>query len=52
MGRGAAHEEEGEDEDADEDEEPDEEQERDLRASDERKECDVNMAGFSSGKTL
>ncbi|XP_034168904.2 PR domain zinc finger protein 4 [Pangasianodon hypophthalmus] len=52
TGRGAAHEEEGEEEDGDEEEEPDEEQERDLRAPDERKECDIGIVGFSSDKTL
>ncbi|MCI4388716.1 hypothetical protein PGIGA_G00089280 [Pangasianodon gigas] len=52
TGRGAAYEEEGEEEDGDEEEEPDEEQERDLRAPDERKECDIGMVVFSSDKTL
>lgn len=54
IGRGGAQEEEAEEEDGDEEEEEeaDEEQERDLRASDQRKECDIGMAGFSSDKTL
>lgn len=52
TGRGATHDEEGEEEDEDEEEEPDEEQEHDLDAPGERKDCDADMARFSSDKPL
>ncbi|XP_046728721.1 PR domain zinc finger protein 4 isoform X2 [Silurus meridionalis] len=52
MSKEAMHEGEGEEEDRTEEEEPDEQQEGDLRAPDDRKECEIGMAGFSSEKTL